>query len=125
VPLHTPSQGFELNLRFREAISFITIIPLAFLLRLAAIDNAPLFADEAAHLVRAQRIVQGDLFAELAHQKWLFSLILSIFQPMGVEGIWIARVQSALASTVTVAAAVGLGTLPAPVINRTGNLRQA
>jgi hypothetical protein len=50
-----------LNLRFREAISFIVIILLAFALRLITIDNT--------------------------------------------------RVQSALASTVTVAAAVGLGTL--------------
>jgi 4-amino-4-deoxy-L-arabinose transferase-like glycosyltransferase len=100
-----------LNSRFREAISFIAIILLAFSLRLAAIDNAPLFGDEAAHIVRAQRIVQGDLFAGLANQKWLFLLILSVFKPMGVEGMWIARVQSALASTVTVAAVVGLGTL--------------
>lgn len=97
--------------RLRAMLSFIAIILLAFLLRLAAIDNAPLFGDEVAHLVRAHRIIQGELFAGLRHQKWLFSFVLAAFRPMGIEGMWIARTQSALSSTVTTAATIGLGSL--------------
>jgi hypothetical protein len=78
-------------------------------LRLAALTRAPLYIDSIAHIHRARRVLEGDLFIGMLNQKWLYTVVLAGFDPTGPEATWVARSLSALSAAVTVAACIGIG----------------
>ncbi|NDJ52149.1 MAG: phospholipid carrier-dependent glycosyltransferase [Chloroflexi bacterium] len=84
------------------------VLLLALGLRLFDLTSLPLFYDEALHIVRAHQILDGQLFAGLEQNKWLYSLFLSRLFPTGPEGPWLARGLSALWGTLTVALVIGI-----------------
>lgn len=90
-------------------LAAIAIFLLAFFLRTTSILNQPLFIDEAYHIIFAHQIAGGDPFAGLQHSRWLNMALLALFRPLGPEGPWIARMLSALAAMLALAACVGLG----------------
>jgi hypothetical protein len=87
----------------------VIAVLLAFGLRAAALTRMPLFVDEVLHITRAHNVLAGDLFIGLINQKWLYTVILALFEPTGPEALFVARMLSALCGAVTVAAGVGLG----------------
>ncbi len=78
-------------------------------LRFASAARTPMTADEATHLSWAHQIIQGHPFTGLHENKWLYSAVLAAFQPTGPEGLWLARVLSALFGVTTTAACIALG----------------
>lgn len=87
----------------------LIVVLLAFGLRTAALTRMPLFIDEVLHITRAHNVLAGDVFVGLINQKWLYIVVLALFQPTGPEAFFIGRALSALCGAVTVAAGVGLG----------------
>ncbi len=80
-------------------------------LRLAATMRLPLFIDEAIHLGRAHRVVDGYIFfgENIRHiRKWLYPVTLALFRPIGPEGPWLARSLSALCGALSMAACIAL-----------------
>ncbi|MEJ2149987.1 MAG: glycosyltransferase family 39 protein [Chloroflexota bacterium] len=66
--------------------------------------------DEALHINRAHSALEGDIFAGLIVNKWLYPFVLSLlFRPIGPEGPWLARALSALFGTITVSVGIALG----------------
>lgn len=86
-----------------------TILVLGFSIRLINLMRMPLFYDGAIHIRNAHYITQGQVFAGLTESKWLQSWVVAQFNPTGPEGVWVARMISALFSTITIAACVSLG----------------
>jgi hypothetical protein len=80
-------------------------------LRLASLDNLPMFLDEGIHIVRARAVLEGDLFVGLEVNKTLQPVLIALFQPTGPESLWVARALSALAGVLTTAGCVALGSL--------------
>jgi 4-amino-4-deoxy-L-arabinose transferase-like glycosyltransferase len=86
------------------------IVLFAFALRTMSLAQTPLFIDEALHINRAHSAVAGHIFEGLRVNKWLYPVVLGlVFRPLGPEGPWLARVLSALFSTITVSVGVALG----------------
>ncbi len=84
------------------------IIVLGLWLRTEALLRLPSFIDEVIHLDRAHDVLNGLVFSGNI-RKWLYPVVLSLFQPTGPEGLWLGRVLSALASAVTMASCIALG----------------
>lgn len=80
-------------------------------IRIVGLLDMPLGSDEARHIVRAHAITRGQIFAGLDQNKWLYGVVLALFDATGSEGSWIARYVSVLWSAVTVSACIRLGWL--------------
>lgn len=93
--------------QFRLLAGCILLLSLG--LRVVGTMRLPLFLDEAFHIYWAQRVLAGDLFIGFEHNKWLYPVALAVFQPLGPEGPWLARIVSALAGVIGTAAVIGLG----------------
>lgn len=99
----------------------IAILLAAFALRVVALTGLPLFVDESSHIFRAFRVTGGELFIGFQHHKWLYTVVLALFQPGGPESVWLARTVSALSSLLTVATAIALGRLLARRADSSGS----
>jgi predicted membrane-bound mannosyltransferase len=91
-------------------LQVIAIILLAMVIRTMALRGMPLFSDEGHHITRAQAIAMGEIFAGFEHNKWLYTAVLALFQPLGPEGVWIGRFLSAMYGVVSTAGCIALGT---------------
>jgi 4-amino-4-deoxy-L-arabinose transferase-like glycosyltransferase len=88
----------------------ILIVLLALALRATDLAPRPLFIDEALHINRAHSALEGDYFAGLRVNKWLYPVILGLaLHPTGPEGPWLARALSALFGAATVSVGIALG----------------
>lgn len=95
-------------------LAIVLIVLLGIWLRLVATMRLPLFVDEAIHILRAHRVVEGQIFFSdniRGIRKWLYPNMLALFRPMGPEGPWLARALSALAGAVAISACVALGNM--------------
>jgi 4-amino-4-deoxy-L-arabinose transferase-like glycosyltransferase len=88
----------------------VTIVLLGVALRLVATLRLPLFLDEALHILRAHRAMEGDLFVGPI-RKWLYPVALALLRPTGPEGPWLARSGSALLGALSIACCIALGRL--------------
>lgn len=81
-------------------------------MRTASLTSLPIFLDEALHIDRGFRTLQGNLFNDGFEQnKWLYSVSLAIFNPDGPESIFIARYWTAILAVLTIATCISLGRL--------------
>jgi 4-amino-4-deoxy-L-arabinose transferase-like glycosyltransferase len=95
---------------WRFLFQAVLIVLLALALRTTSLAKNPLFIDEALHINRAHSALEGDIFAGLSVNKWLYPFVLGVvFRPAGPEGPWLARALSALFGTVTVSVGIALG----------------
>jgi hypothetical protein len=88
----------------------VLIVLLGAVLRLADTMRLPLFIDEALHLFRTHRALEGDLFVGNI-RKWLYPIALMLFKPTGPEGPWLARSTSALLGVLSIACCIAMGRL--------------
>ena len=90
----------------RQRWSFIAIICLAFFLRLANLEQLPLFYDEIMLLQRARNTADGwNLGIALELFKVLHIWIVAAFYHLSPSPIWVGRFVSALFGVLTVCAA--------------------
>jgi hypothetical protein len=88
----------------------VLIVLLALTLRTTSLARTPLFIDEALHIDRAHSTLEGNIFAGLSVNKWLYPFVLGlVFRPTGPEGPWLARALSALLAAITVSVGIALG----------------
>ncbi len=86
----------------------VLILLLGLTLRLLGTMQLPLFIDEAQHLYRAHKGMEGQFFFWNL-RKWLYPVFLSFFRPGGPEGPWLARSLSALLGVFTIGGCLSLG----------------
>ena len=84
------------------------ILLLAFILRLWLNMSLPVFWDEGLHLSRAYAAERGQFFYWNI-RKWLYPVFLSLFNPGGIESLWLARTLSALLGTLAAGCCIRLG----------------
>lgn len=84
------------------------ILLLAFLLRIWLNMSLPVFWDEGLHLSRAYAAERGQMFYWNI-RKWLYPVFLSLFNPGGIESLWLARTLSALLGTLAAGCCIRLG----------------
>jgi len=89
----------------------LILILLGFGVRIVDVMKIPFFSDEAWHLIRSHFILQGQTFAGMDQNKWLYGYIVSWFNPTGPEGPWIARYINILWAVISLSACIGLGRL--------------
>ncbi len=87
----------------------VLLILTGLFLRLLNNIDLPLWWDEALHMERANAIVDGDIFAGLHKNKWLFMPMIALFGSNGPEGPFIARTLTALSGVITISICIGLG----------------
>ncbi len=87
----------------------IGILLLGVSIRIIDVMLIPYFSDEAWHLIRAHRILNGVPFAGFDQNKWFYGYVVSWFNPTGPEGPWIARYVNILWAAISMSAAVAVG----------------
>jgi len=95
--------------RRRYLTIVVILIFAAFVFRIANNLEIPLFQDEARHIVRAQDILAGLIWQGIDQNKWLYGIVLALFNPTGPEAGFIGRVVTALFGILTLAATIKLG----------------
>jgi 4-amino-4-deoxy-L-arabinose transferase-like glycosyltransferase len=87
----------------------LLILLMGFGIRIIRLDNAPLYLDEATHIMRAQRVVtDGEIYGGVVDNKALHPVILAAFQPTGPEGPFLGRMLSVFAGVISLAACMGI-----------------
>lgn len=86
----------------------IVIILLGYSLRLFNGMQYPISIDEMRHITRMHEIINGNTFAGLHKNKWLYGYLVSFFNVLGTEGAWIARWFNTLWASISIAAAVAI-----------------
>lgn len=88
--------------------------------RIIRLDYAPLYLDEATHIMRAANVAtQHEYFAGVIDNKTLHPIVLAVFRPTGPEAPFVGRMLSVFTGMVSLAACVAMVKL---LGSRTGGL---
>ncbi len=107
VPIKKPA-----DIRFERYLAAgVVLLLFGFMLRTIALLTLPAQWLEAMHLLRVELVLSGNLFDHpISMRKWISVPVLAFaFRPGGPEGLWLARVFSALLGVLNVAGALALG----------------
>ncbi len=78
--------------------------------RLAFLTTLPIYYDEAIHISLARiPLFIPKYFDAFVHARWLNVMLLTLFQPLGLESLWLSRAVTVLLSLVTAAATYYVG----------------
>ncbi|MBI4630521.1 MAG: hypothetical protein HY740_02185 [Chloroflexi bacterium] len=78
--------------------------------RLQNLTAMPLFWDEGYHVNNARQIIFGEsYFGAMSVARWFNTVLLALFQPLGVETPWLIRASTVLFTLVSVASCVAIG----------------
>ena len=70
----------------------------------------PLFWDEGYHVNNARQILFGEsYFGAMSVARWFNTVLLALFQPLGVETPWIVRASTVLFTLISAASCVAIG----------------
>jgi 4-amino-4-deoxy-L-arabinose transferase-like glycosyltransferase len=82
----------------------------AFWLRLAFLTSLPIYYDEAIHISLARiPLFIPKYFDAFVHARWLNVMLLTVFQPLGLESLWLSRAVTVILSLITAAATYYVG----------------
>lgn len=78
--------------------------------RLAFLTTLPIYYDEAVHISLARiPLFVPKYFDAFVHARWLNVMLLTLFQPLGLESLWLSRAVTVLLSLLTAAATYYMG----------------
>ncbi|MEK7441887.1 MAG: hypothetical protein AABZ78_13885 [Chloroflexota bacterium] len=78
--------------------------------RLQNLTAMPLFWDEAYHVNNARQILFGEsYFGAMSVARWFNTVLLALFQPLGVETPWLIRASTVLFTLISAASCVFIG----------------
>jgi len=79
-------------------------------LRLQNLTAMPLFWDEGYHVNNARQIMSGEsYFGAMSVARWFNTVLLALFQPLGLETPWLIRASTVLFTLISAASCVFIG----------------
>lgn len=106
--------NLEVNRHKSQTVSHVllgSVLMMLFATVLRVVNNMelPLYVDEAIHIIRGQLVLNGQIFAGVDQNKWLFGPFISVFNPTGPEAPFLARYLNALMGVLTLGIVIRMG----------------